>query len=87
VVAVVAVAVVAAAEGMVVEEAEGKILPVAEVTALWRLPLILAPEVEVALMVRRVLPQHYCWGVLFLILCMCFLYSLSLIRLISSAMI
>ena len=37
-----------------VEEVEGEILPAAEVTALWRLPLILVVEVEVALMVRRV---------------------------------
>ena len=59
--AVEAVAVVA----VVAEEAEGEILPVVEVTALWRLPLILALEVEVALMVRRVLPQLYCWGYFF----------------------
>ena len=62
--AVVAVEVAVVAE-MVVEEAEGEILPVVEVTALWRLPLILALEVEVALMVRRVLPQLYCWGYFF----------------------
>jgi len=35
---------------VVVEEVEGEILPAAEVTALWRLPLILVVEVEVALM-------------------------------------
>ncbi len=73
--AVEAVAVVAAVGEMVVEEAEGEILPVAEVTALWRLPLILVVEVEVALMVRRVLPQLYCWGVLFLILCVLWLHK------------
>ena len=51
-----AVTVVAAvvAAVVVVEEVEGEILPAAEVTALWRLPLILVVEVEVALMVRRV---------------------------------
>lgn len=54
--AVEAVTVVAAvvAAVVVVEEVEGEILPAAEVTALWRLPLILVVEVEVALMVRRV---------------------------------
>lgn len=60
--AVEAVAVVAAVVAAVVEEAEGEIMRAAEVTALWRLPLILVVEVEVALMVRRVLPQLYCWG-------------------------
>jgi len=69
--AVEAVAVVA----VVAEEAEGEILPVVEVTALWRLPLILALEVEVALMVRRVLPLLYCWGLLFLILRVLWLHN------------
>ena len=49
--AVEAVTVVAAVVAAVVEEVEGEILPAAEV---WRLPLILVVEVEVALMVRRV---------------------------------
>ena len=65
--AVEAVAVVA----VVAEEAEGEILPVVEVTALWRLPLLLA----LALMVRRVLPLLYCWGLLFLILRVLWLHN------------
>ena len=63
--AVEAVTVVAAVVAAVVEEVEGEILPAAEVVEevegeilpaaeVWRLPLILVVEVEVALMVRRV---------------------------------
>ena len=61
----VAVEVAVVAE-MVVEEAEGEM-----VTALWRLPLLLA----LALMVRRVLPLLYCWGLLFLILRVLWLHN------------